>query len=134
MTAESGTTSPLSSTRVGTVPAGFSSRYSGRRSQTFSSRSSNGRRFSARTRRTLRAYGDSVRWYKTRIGKCYRTPFRVAQSAEWGICKENTASDTFCNRSELPAPENAPPGRSFQYQLPVDVNVLEVARHVVDAV
>ena len=40
---------------VGTVPAGLSSRYSGRRSHGFSTCNSTGSRFSASTRRTLRA-------------------------------------------------------------------------------
>ena len=39
---------------TGTVPAGFSSRNSDRRSQTFSTRNSKGMRFSARAKRTFR--------------------------------------------------------------------------------
>src|SRR6185312_2925671 len=85
ITPESGMTSPLSSTRVGTVPAGFISRYSGRRSQTFSSRNSNGRRFSASTSRTLRENGDKGRWWSTRISGVYRTPRGGAQRRTAGV-------------------------------------------------
>jgi hypothetical protein len=49
------------------VQAGFNSRNSGRRLQTFSTRNSNGNRFSPNTSRTFRENGDRGRWNKTRM-------------------------------------------------------------------
>ena len=59
--------SPFSSTSIGTVPAGFRSRNSGRRSHIRSTLSSNGSRFSDNTRRTLRENGDNGRWCRIRM-------------------------------------------------------------------